>query len=79
MYDRVMLSMFFVRLYAGWMRFAHVLGTINAHILLTVFFGVILLPFGLVMRVVRYCKPEKRGWIRREHKVMDIASLRRLF
>lgn len=40
-------------LYAGWMRFAHLLGTINRYVLLTVFYFVIVNLTNLVIRLLR--------------------------
>lgn len=36
--------------YVGWMKFAHVLGWINTHVLLGVFFFLVLTPAGLLAR-----------------------------
>ncbi|MEW6676517.1 MAG: SxtJ family membrane protein [Pseudomonadota bacterium] len=40
-------------LYRAWMRFAHILGAINNRILLGLFFFVLLMPIGLLMRLLR--------------------------
>lgn len=39
------------RLWERWKKFAHALGNFQARILLTVIYAVLLLPFGLVVRV----------------------------
>lgn len=41
------------RLYAGWMRFAFVLGTINRYVLMTLFYWVIIDAVNLVVRLLR--------------------------
>jgi Saxitoxin biosynthesis operon protein SxtJ len=66
-------------LYKGWMRFAHALGIVNTYILLTVFFGVILLPFGVVTRLYRATRRRNDGWVLRDRKAITLADLRRLF
>ena len=42
---------FFAGLWAGWKRFAHVLGRFQTRVIITVFFGLIVSPIGLVMRL----------------------------
>jgi hypothetical protein len=44
----------FRRMYDGWMVFVRALGWLNARIILTVVFYLILTPVGLVRRLVRY-------------------------
>jgi len=39
------------KLTAGWKKFGHALGNFQARILLTVIYAVLLLPFGLLVRV----------------------------
>jgi hypothetical protein len=41
------------RLYAGWMRFAYLLGTVNRYVLMTVFYWVIIDLVNLVLRLLR--------------------------
>jgi len=39
------------KLWAGWKRFGHAVGNVNARILLTVVYSIVVLPFGLVVRL----------------------------
>lgn len=41
------------RLYAGWMRFAYILGTINRYVLMTLFYWLIIDVVNLVVRLLR--------------------------
>jgi len=41
------------RLYAGWMKFAYLLGTVNRYILMTVFYWVIIDLVNIVLRIMR--------------------------
>ena len=36
---------------AGWKKFGHAIGNVNARILLTVLYAIVVLPFGLVVRL----------------------------
>jgi hypothetical protein len=38
------------RAWQAWTRLAHKIGTFQARLLLTIFYGVVVLPFGLVVR-----------------------------
>jgi len=38
------------KLSGGWKKFGHFLGNVNARILLTLLYGIVILPFGLVVR-----------------------------
>lgn len=65
---------FFKGIYRLWMRFAHLLGTINRFVFLTVFYWVIIDISNLVLRVRgadlldRRMKPQGSYWHRREPK-----------
>lgn len=48
------------KLYAGWMRFARALAWVNARVILTVVFYVILTPVGLVRRLLGYDPMRRR-------------------
>jgi len=39
------------RLWEGWKKIAHAIGNFQARILLTVIYGVLILPFGLIVRL----------------------------
>ena len=80
-FPRAHMKKFLQFLWKGWLRFAHVVGRVNTVILLTVFYFVVLLPFGLVLRflrVVRRLAPVT-FWIAREPDEASLASLRRPF
>jgi hypothetical protein len=38
------------KLSAGWKKFGHAIGNFNARVLLTVLYGIVIMPFGLVVR-----------------------------
>jgi len=71
-------------LYKLWMKFGHVLGWINARIILGVVFFVMVTPIGLVMRLsgkdlLRMRSPKSASyWIQRG-KPLDPQSLRNQF
>lgn len=77
------LAMRFLKaLKAGWMRFAHALGRVNTILILTVFYAVILLPFGIIsrsIRVVRDAKERETYWIHKEPQTPTLESLRNPF
>jgi len=70
-------------LYKGWMKFGHVLGWINARIILGLVFFVLVTPIGLVMRLFgkdplrMRAKKSASYWIRRDP--LDPQSLRNQF
>ena len=39
------------KLSAGWMKFGHAIGNVNARILLTLLYAIVILPFGLAVRL----------------------------
>lgn len=45
------MSKFLKRVWEGWKRVAHVIGDFQARVILTVFYAVLVLPFGLVVRL----------------------------
>jgi len=71
-------------LYKGWMKFGHVLGWINARIILGIVFFLLVTPIGLVMRLfgkdlLRMRTPKTSTyWIARD-KPIDPQSLRNQF
>lgn len=40
-------------LYRYWMRFAHLLGWVNTRIILTLFYGILFVPLGLILKLLR--------------------------
>jgi saxitoxin biosynthesis operon SxtJ-like protein len=69
----------------GWMRFARVLGEVNARIILTVLFYVVIFPVGRVLRCFRDPLDRRLDdgrasqWIRREAGPVDRARYERQF
>lgn len=66
-----------------WRGFAHVLGWINARVLLTLFFFLVLTPAGLIMRLLGR-DPLARGdkgssWVAYGERVRDVQHFDRLF
>jgi len=57
MYMRKFLS----KIWAGWKRFAHILGRINTAIILFLFYYLIFAPFGMVMRLFGYDSLRKKS------------------
>lgn len=51
-----------LKFFAGWMRFAEVLGLVSTTVILTVFFYLVLTPVGLVMRLFRRKDPLDLAW-----------------
>ena len=39
------------KLSSGWKKFGHALGNVNARIILTLLYAILILPFGLIVRV----------------------------
>ena len=71
-------------LYRGWMKFGHVLGWINARIILGVVYFVVVTPIGLLLRlfgkdVLRMrMRPAGSYWVKRDAPI-DPQSLRNQF
>ena len=71
-------------LYKGWIAFGHVLGWINARIILGIVFFVVVMPIGLVMRLFGKdflgMRPNRNGsyWLKRGQKLTP-QSMRNQF
>jgi hypothetical protein len=71
-------------LYKGWMKFGHVLGWINARIILGLVFFVMVTPIGLIMRLLgkdllrMRAKKSDSYWVER-NQPLDPQSLRNQF
>jgi len=72
--------------YWAWMKFALILGWINARVLLTLFFCFVLTPIGLIIRLTgkdlldqKIDRKAKSYWIRREQAALDPKRYERLF
>jgi len=68
-----------------WMRFAHVLGEVNARIILTVVYFLVIWPVGRVMRLFGDPLDRSLGaakesvWVRRERRPVERARYERQF
>lgn len=65
-----------------WLVLAHKIGTFQSRILLTLFYFVIFLPFGLAVRVLAdplHIKSQSAaaGWVQRATRDVDLAAARR--
>jgi len=71
------------RLWTGWKRIAHKLGDIQARVLLTVFYFLVVAPFALAIRVFAdplSLKPRTpKGWRPRPHGPRGLEQARRQF
>jgi len=71
------------RLWAGWMRLAVVIGNFNSRVVLTVFYTVIVFPFGLVMRLfgdpLAIRQRRDSSWTPIQNPTRSIADGRRQF
>jgi hypothetical protein len=68
------------KLWAAWKRIAHRIGDFQARVLLTLIYGVLVLPFGLAIRLFSDAlKIKKRParWIDRPQDVIDLEWARR--
>jgi hypothetical protein len=72
--------------YLGWMTFALVLGSIMTRILLTIFFFVVLTPFGLLFRVIGRDaltrRPDRKAatyWLPKEYPIPDRTRFEKFF
>jgi len=68
------------KLWAAWKRIAHRIGDFQARVLLTLIYAVLVLPFGLAIRLFSDAlKIKKRPakWIEHPHDVIDLEWARR--
>jgi len=72
--------------YAGWMKFAHVLGWVNTRLLLGLFFYLVLTPVALVLRLggkdlldQRLDRSARSYWVKRTPVELDQERYERLF
>ncbi len=68
------------RVWEAWKRIAHAIGNFQARVLLTLFYAILILPFGLVVRLfadpLRISRlPEK--WLDRNADAADLVAARR--
>jgi hypothetical protein len=68
------------RLWQRWKRIAHKIGNFQARVLLTVFYGLIVLPFGLATRWFSdplRIRKRPTGWIESPAEIHDLPWARR--
>jgi hypothetical protein len=68
------------RLWEGWKRVSRAIGNFQARVLLTIFYVVLILPFGLAVRLFADPLRIRRlsdKWIDRDADAIDIAAARR--
>jgi len=75
---------FIKRLWKSWKEIAGYIGDFQARVILTVFYFVVLAPFGLLVRIFsdplgRRNTPDVSGWNKRGPEDIDMASARRQF
>ena len=70
----------FRRLWVGWKRVAHLVGNFQARVLLTLFYAILLLPFGIGVRLfgdpLRIRRSSEK-WLDRDANAMDVTAARR--
>jgi len=68
------------RLWEGWKVIAHKIGNFQARVLLTIFYGVLVLPFGLVVRLFAdplRIKKRPNQWLDHPDQTHDLQSAKR--
>ena len=69
------------RVWQTWKQVAHAVGTFQARILLTVFYAVLVLPFGIVARLfsdpLRIKRPGPRQWLEHPDETHDLQWAKR--
>jgi len=68
------------RVWGGWKKIAHKIGNFQARVLLTVFYGVLVLPFGLAMRWFAdplRIKKKPTAWLQHSEEAHDLAWARK--
>jgi len=76
---------FFSLLWAGWKKFAHVLGIVNTTILLSLTYFIIMAVAAIIARLIgadlldRRMKPKETLWKTREQVPVDLDACKRQF
>jgi hypothetical protein len=68
------------RAWQAWKRIAHAIGNFQARILLTIFYAVLVLPFGLAVRLFSdplRIKRRPTQWLERSDDVFDLGWAKR--
>jgi hypothetical protein len=68
------------RLWEGWKKIAHTIGNFQARVLLTIFYAVLVMPMGLVVRLFRdplRIKHLPESWLNRDASTQDMDWARR--
>lgn len=71
---------FLRRLWEGWKRVAHWIGNVQARILLTIIYGLVVLPFGVIVRLfadpIRIKRPPQQ-WLDHAEDRFDLEWARK--
>jgi hypothetical protein len=68
------------RAWAGWKKIAHKIGNFQARVLLTIFYGVLVLPFGLAARWFSdplRIKKKPTAWLDHPNEACDLEWARK--
>jgi hypothetical protein len=68
------------RAWEGWKKIAHKIGNFQARVLLTVFYGVLILPFGVAARLFSdplRIKQKPTEWLQHPEEAYDLEWARR--
>lgn len=71
--------MAFKKIWLAWKKFAHAFGRFQTKVILTLFYGLIFVPFALVIRLFKKQTVPKSFWVEREKKNFDIADFEHPF
>ena len=70
----------FKRMWQGWKKIAHKIGNFQARVLLTIFYGVLVLPFGLAARLFAdplRIKKKPTEWLQHPNEAYDLEWARK--
>lgn len=67
-------------LWEGWKRIAHIIGNFQARVLLTILYAILVLPFGVIVRLFSdplRIKHRPAGWIEHPQESQDMVWARK--
>ncbi len=67
------------KIWAMWKKFAHVFGRFQTKLILTMFYGLIFIPFSLVIRLFKRQAVPESFWIEREKKKFEVQDFEHPF
>jgi len=71
---------FLKRMWEAWKRIAHIIGDFQARVILTVFYAVLVLPFGVLVRLLAdplHIRHQPHNWQERPAEAVDADWARR--